>query len=319
MKHIEDIKTICNVGCGTMGVGTAIIFAQSGYEVNMFGRKDASIERAMKNIHGTLDFLKANDLLSEEDGEKLLSRIHGVTTLKDAAAGADFVIESVAEDIKVKQAVYAELESYLGPDVVFATDSSGLLPTEIAATFQHPERFVVTHFLNPAHLMPLVEVVPGEKTAPETVDIAFALMEKIGKKPVKMLKEALGFVTNRLQYAMLREAMYCIKAGIATPEAIDAICKYGFGRRLAVTGPLETVDLAGVDIFYNVSSYLNADLNNDTEPAEALKKCVEAGRLGAKTGAGLYDWTPESLEKIKRTREEVLVEWLKKDASGQKF
>ncbi len=319
MRKLEDIKTICNVGCGTMGFGTAIAFAQSGYEVNMFGRKDASIERAMKNIHFTLDVMKNNGLMTEDDAKALLSRIHGVTTLKDAAANADFVIESVAEDMGVKQAVYRELEEYLDPDVIFATDSSGLLPSEVAAILDHPHRFVVAHFWNPPHLIPLVEVVPGKHTSQETVDITWKLMEKIGKKPVALLREAPGFVGNRLQFALLREAMHCVQEGIATAEAVDAICKYSIGRRLAVTGPIETADLGGLDIFYNISAYLNADLADDKEGSPVLKKCVDEGNLGAKTGSGLYQWKPEELDKIKRTREEVLIEWLKKDASGQKF
>mgnify|MGYP001160411946 FL=1 len=319
MKKFEDIKTICNLGCGTMGFGTAIAFAKSGYEVNMFGRKDASIERAMKNIHFTLDVMKANDLLTEEEEKGLLSRIHGVTTLKDAAANADFVIESVAEDLDIKKAVYKEMESYLGPDVIFATDSSGLSPTEVASALDHPERFVVAHFWNPPHLIPLVEIVPGAKTNQETVDITWKLMEKIGKKPVALLKEAPGFVGNRLQFALLREALYCVKEGIATAEAVDAICKYSIGRRLGVTGPIETADFGGLDIFYNISAYLNADLADDKEASDVMKKCVDEGNLGAKTGTGLYNWTPEDIDRIKRTREEVLIEWLKKDASGQKF
>ena len=230
MKQLKDIKRICNLGCGTMGFGTAIAFAQNGYEVNMFGRKDASIARAMRNIHATLDVMKANDLLTEAEEKELLSHIHGVTSIEDAAKDADFVLESVAEDMDVKQYVYGELEKYLGPDVIFATDSSGLLPTEVASVLKHPERFVVAHFWNPPHLIPLVEVVPGEKTSQETVDITWQLMEKIGKKPVALLKEAPGFVGNRLQFALLREALYCVQEGIATAEAVDLICKYSIGR-----------------------------------------------------------------------------------------
>ncbi|WP_301859330.1 3-hydroxyacyl-CoA dehydrogenase family protein [uncultured Megasphaera sp.] len=319
MKQLKDIKTICNLGCGTMGFGTAIAFAKSGYEVNMFGRKDASIERAMKNIHLTLENMKANDLLTAEEEKGLLSRIHGVTTLKDAAANADFVIESVAEDMKVKQAVYSEMEEYLGEDIIFATDSSGLLPSEVAAILKHPQRFVVAHFWNPPHLIPLVEVVPGKDTSQETVDITWKLMEKIGKKPVALLKEAPGFVGNRLQFALLREALHCVQEGIATAEAVDAICKYSIGRRLGVTGPIETADLGGLDIFYNISAYLNADLADDKTGSAVMKKCVDEGNLGAKTGTGLYQWKPEDLANIKRTREEILIEWLKKDEAGQKF
>ena len=319
MKHITDIKTICNLGCGTMGFGTAIAFAKAGYEVNMFGRKNASIDRAMKNIRFTLDIMTKNKLLIPAEAKRVLNLIHGVTTLKDAAENADFVIESVAEDLAVKQQVYQEIEKYIDKDVVFATDSSGLSPTQIAAVLKHPERFVVAHFWNPPHLIPLVEVVPGEKTSQEVVDITWALMEKIGKKPVSLLKEAPGFVGNRLQFALLREALHCVQEGIATAEAVDTICKYSIGRRLSVTGPLETADLGGLDIFYNISAYLNADLADDKEGSAIIKKCVDEGNLGAKTGTGLYQWHADELNAIKERREEILIEWLQKDKHGEKF
>ena len=319
MKHITDIKTICNLGCGTMGFGTAIAFAKTGYKVNMFGRRNTSIDRAMKNIRFTLDIMTKNKLLIPAEAERVLNRIHGVTTLKDAAENADFVIESVAEELSVKQQVYQEIEKYIDKDVVFATDSSGLSPTQIAAVLKHPERFVVAHFWNPPHLIPLVEVVPGEKTSQEVVDITWALMEKIGKKPVSLLKEAPGFVGNRLQFALLREALHCVQEGIATAEAVDTICKYSIGRRLSVTGPLETADLGGLDIFYNISAYLNADLADDKEGSAIIKKCVDEGNLGAKTGTGLYQWHADELNAIKELREEILIEWLQKDKHGEKF
>lgn len=319
MKQLDDIKRICNLGCGTMGFGTAIAFACCGYEVNMFGRRDASIERAMGHIRETLQMMSESELLTADEAEAAIGRIYGMTSIEEAARDADFVIESVAEVMDVKHAVYRELETYLGPDVIFATDSSGLLPTELASVLHHPERFVVAHFWNPPHLIPLVEIVPGKKTSQETVDITTQLMEKIGKKPVPLLREAPGFIGNRLQYALLREALYCVQEGIATPEAIDLICKYSIGRRLGVTGPIETVDLGGVDIFYNTASYVNGDLCTDAEASPYMKQCVDEGNLGAKTGNGLYQWNPEELARLKKAREEVLIEWLKKDKTGMKF
>ncbi len=319
MKPVEEIKTICNLGCGTMGFGTAIAFAKCGYDVNMFGRKVASIERAMKNIYFTLRVMKDNEILTEEEEKEILDRIHGVTTLKEAAANADFLIESIAEDMTIKQTVYKEMETYLDKEIIFATDSSGLLPTEAASVLDYPHRFVVAHFWNPPHLIPLVEIVPGKQTSQETVNITWELMKKIGKKPVTLLREAPGFVGNRLQFALLREALRCVEEKIATPEAVDTICKYSIGRRLAVTGPIETADLGGLDIFYNISKYLFADLADDKTGSLVMKKCVDEGNLGAKTGSGVYEWTPETLDEIKKKREEILIEWLKKDMTGQIF
>jgi 3-hydroxybutyryl-CoA dehydrogenase len=163
----------------------------------------------------------------------------------------------------------------LRPQTIFATNTSGLSPTAIAEAIERKDKFVVAHFWNPPHLMPLVEVVPAKHTSQETVDITWQLMEKIGKKPVALKREALGFIGNRLQLALLREALYIVESGIATQEAVDTTVKYSLGRRLSVTGPLESADLGGLDIFYNISNYLMADLCNDIGVSSLLKDAVE--------------------------------------------
>lgn len=310
---VEDIKTICNLGTGTMGFGTALMFAKAGYAVKMYGRSEESIARGIKGITAALDTYLENGLIEEADKDVILGRITGVTTLEEAGADADFVIESVAEKLEVKQAVFAKLEKICPAHTIFATNTSGLSPSAIAEAVERKEKFVVAHFWNPPHLVPLVEVVPGKYTNQETVDITWQLMEKIGKKPVALKREALGFIGNRLQMALLREALYIVEAGIATQEAVDTTIKYSLGRRLSTTGPLESADLGGLDIFYNISSYLLADLCNETEISPLLKEAMEKGTLGAKTGSGLYDWSPERLAEIKKVRENILIEWLHKD------
>ena len=315
MKRVDQIRTICNLGCGTMGFSTAVVFAGAGYEVRMFGRRTVSIERAMTNIKAALAGLTDNGLLSQAEAENLRGRIRGVTTIEEAATGADFVIESVAEDSSVKQSVYAETEKYIDDDVIIATDSSGLSPTELSACMNLPRRFIVAHFWNPPHLLPLVEIVPGEKTGAEVVSLTKELMEKIGKKPVTLLKEAPGFIGNRLQLTLLREALHCVREGIATAEDVDAVCKYSLGRRLGVTGPIESADLGGLDIFYNISAYLYKELDDTKSGSEIMRKCVNEGRLGAKTGEGIFSWTEEKKRMLMKKREDVLIEWLKKDGT----
>lgn len=317
--QLADIKNICNLGTGTMGFGTALAFAMAGYNVRMFGRSAASIERGYSSIKAALATYREHGLVEEADIPAIINRIKGVTTLEEAAEGADFVIESIAENLETKREVFAKMDKLCGPHTIFATNTSGLSPTAIAEAIERKDKFVVAHFWNPPHLVPLVEVVPGKHTAQETVDITWKLMEKIGKKPVALNREALGFIGNRLQLALLREALYIVESGIASKEAVDTTMKYSLGRRLATTGPLESADLGGLDIFYNISSYLLADLCNSTEVSPLLKEAVEKGTLGAKTGTGLYDWTPEALAKVKKTRESVLIEWLRKDKEGQVF
>ncbi|MDR3563068.1 MAG: 3-hydroxyacyl-CoA dehydrogenase family protein [Negativicutes bacterium] len=311
--ELKDIKTICNLGTGTMGFGTALAFASAGYNVRMFGRSDASVERGFASIKAALVMYKENGLVVEADIPAILGRIKGVTSLEEAATGADFVIESIAEDLAVKQEVFAKIEAICGPETIIATNTSGLSPTAIAEALKRKEKFVVAHFWNPPHLVPLVEVVPGKHTAPETVDITWKLMEKIGKKPVALKREALGFIGNRLQFALLREALYIVQEGIASQEAVDTTVKYSLGRRLGVTGPLESADLGGLDVYVNILSYLMPDLADSHAVPALLKEMVDKGRIGTKTGSGFYDWNPETVGTIKRTREDNLIEWLRKD------
>jgi 3-hydroxybutyryl-CoA dehydrogenase len=232
--------------------------------------------------------------------------------------GADFVIESVAEDLNIKQEVYGKMDKLCPPHAIFATDTSGLSPTAIAESIQRKDKFVVAHFWNPAHLLPLVEVVPGKYTSQETVDITMKLMELIGKKPIPLLREAPGFIGNRLQFALLREAMFIVESGIATKEAVDATVRYSMGRRLGVTGPLESADLGGLDIFYNISKYMMRDLCDSHDVSPLIKEPVDRGALGAKTGAGFYNWTPDELVRLRKMREKVLIEWLQKDKENEK-
>jgi 3-hydroxyacyl-CoA dehydrogenase len=311
---VEKIKTICNLGTGTMGHGTAVAFAISGYTVRMFGRSKESIERGFKGIDAALQTYEAHGIIEKKDIPAITARVTGFTSLEEAVSGADFVIESVAEELAVKQKVFAAIDKICGPDTIFATNTSGLSPTAIAEAIDRKDKFVVAHFWNPPHLVPLVEVVPGKYTSRETVDTTWRLMEKIGKKPVALKREALGFVGNRLQMALLREALYIVEQGIASPEAVDITMKYSLGRRLSTTGPLESADLGGLDIFYNIAGYLAKDLCNDPGIPALLVEAKAKGNLGTKTKKGIFDWTDaERLSKIRKTREDVLLEWLRKD------
>ena len=309
-----EIKNICNLGTGTMGHGTAVMFAKAGYNVRMYGRTPESIEKGFKGIRAALKTYQDHQLISAADAPAVLARIKGVTSLEEAAENADFVIESVAEELAVKHAVFAKLDKLCPAHTIFATNTSGLSPSDVAEAVARKDKFVVAHFWNPPHLVPLVEVVPGKHTDPATVETTWKLMELIGKKPVALKKEALGFIGNRLQLALLREALYIVEQGIATPEAVDTTVKYSLGRRLSTTGPLESADLGGLDIFYNISGYLLKDLCNDPGVPAMLADAKAKGDLGSKTGKGIYDWTDaERLNRIKQVRESILIEWLQKD------
>ena len=313
-----DIKKIACLGTGTMGPGIAFLSAKAGYTVKMFGRSQGSIDRGFKSVDAAIKVYVENELMPKSAVEAVRGRITGVTSLEEAADGADLVIESVAEVLEVKQEVFRAVEKVCKPDAVLGTDTSGLPPSKIAASLTRPEQFVVIHFVNPPHLIPAVEIVPCNKTLPEVKQLAVEWVRFIGHKPIEVEKEIPGFVLNRLQFACLREALYIVDQGWAKPEAVDAIMRYSLGRRYPVTGPIETADLGGLDIFCNISKYLNKELCSSGEVSPFLVKTVESGNLGAKTGQGLYKWKPEEIAQLRADREKELIEWLKKDMAVKK-
>ena len=308
-----NIRNIAVLGTGTMGHGIALLSAKAGLNVKMYGRSDESLDRGMSSIISSLNRLTIQGTFSEMECQDIISRIRGVKTLEEAADGADFIIESVAENLELKQDIFRKLDSLCTPEVILASNTSGLSPSEIANVTTHPERVVIAHFWNPPQLIPLVEVVPGEKTSKETVDITSEWIEIKKKKSVKMEKECLGFIGNRLQLALLREAMYIVEQGWAKPEEVDKAMEYGHGRRLSVTGPLCSADLGGLDIFNNISSYLFKDLCNYTEPSALLNEKVKESKLGTKSGEGFYKWTKEDIESKQKERTEVLLYFLDRD------
>lgn len=312
-----NIKKVAVLGTGTMGHGIAQLCAQAGMEVKMFGRSDASLQRGYNSIRSNLTQLINSGKITSQQAEEIISRIHGVKTIAEAVEGVDLVSESVAEELELKQRIFEEMDEICPPNVILTTNTSGLSPTAIAANTRYPERIVVAHFWNPPQLIPLVEVVPGVKTSQETVENTVNWVKLLGKQPVKLNRECLGFVGNRLQLALLREALYIVEQGWAEPEEVDKAVEYGFGRRLPVTGPLKSADLGGLDIFYNISTYLFADLCNSTEPSSLLKQKVEKGHLGCKTGEGIYKWSEEEIQKIKERRNNLLLYFIEEDEKNR--
>lgn len=312
-----QINNISVLGTGTMGHGIALLSAKAGLNVVMYGRSDESLDRGFNSIQSSLNSLKAEGKLDDNSCKEILGKIKGVKTLEEAAKGADFIIESLAEDLELKQEIFTKLDKLCPAEVILATNTSGLSPTAIAENTQYPERIVVAHFWNPPQLIPLVEVVPGEKTSEITMSTTMEWVNFIGKKSVRMEKECLGFIGNRLQLALLREALYIVEQGFAKPEEVDKAIEYGHGRRLPVTGPLCSADLGGLDIFNNISSYLFKDLCNYTELPKLIKEKVESGKLGSKSGEGFYSWPSGALENKQKERTEALLYFLERDAQNK--
>jgi 3-hydroxybutyryl-CoA dehydrogenase len=309
---IDKIKNVCAIGAGAMGAATALCFAMAGYPVRLYDLTEAAVASGVKNMHAALETFRQHGLVREADMSAIMARVTTTISLQDAA-DADFIIESIVENLAIKQKVFAELDKICPPHTIFATNTSGLSPTKIAEAILRKDKFVVTHFWNPPHLIPLVEVVPGEHTSKETVDSAVLLMNRIGKKPVALSRESLGFVGNRIQAAALREAIHIVAEGIASAEDVDAVVRYSLGRRYAATGPLESADLGGLDVFASIFSYLGPDLCSETKIPELLAQVTAQGKLGAKTGEGFYKWSEERLAALKQQRIEELFRYLEQD------
>ena len=305
--NVENVKRIGVIGAGIMGHGIAQVFAQAGYHVSLMARRRETLDKALSRIKSNIDLFVEHDLVREDAADIVLSRIETTTSLKEAVSEVDFVVEAVPEVIEVKKEVFRSLDSYCADHVILATNTSSLSVTEISSATERPDKVVGTHFWNPAHLMPLVEVTKGDYTSDETVEFACRLLEKVGKVPAKVLKDIPGGIGNRIQVAMWREALSLLDQGVASVEDIDNAVRLTFGARLPFMGPFLTADLNGVDLILNVHKYLYQFLYNSTEPPKILKEKVERGEFGIKTGRGFYSWTKGSAEKAIAERDRNLI------------
>jgi 3-hydroxybutyryl-CoA dehydrogenase/5-formyl-3-hydroxy-2-methylpyridine 4-carboxylate dehydrogenase len=227
--------------------------------------------------------------------------------MADALAGAELVVEAIPENLELKQRVYAQYEDLVGPEVIIASNTSGIPATKIAANLRHPERVVVMHWSNPPHLIPMIEVVPGERTSQATVDAALAVIKDVGYVPCLLKKEVPGFVENRVLYAIMRECLALVDEGVVSADELDVNVKWGIGYKLAVIPPMHLLDMAGMDIYTAVAGYLNPDLSNAAEVSPTIKDLVAKGRLGMKTKGGLFDYTDEEVATLRAERGAGLV------------
>lgn len=285
---MREVKKIVIAGSGTMGCSMGAILAQAGYEVTLYDIVEEALERAKKVIALNWETEVAAGKISQADSEALQAGLK-YTTDKQAFADADFVVEAILEKIEVKHSFWGEISNIVGDDVVICSNTSGLSITRIAEVINKPERFAGMHWINPPHLIPLVEIIKGEKTTQEAADVVKEVALRANRKPV-IVGDAPGFVLNRIQLAILRESLHIVEEGIAPPEAVDDVMKYGLGIRYACLGPFQVCDLGGLDIFYNIASYLFADLCDKKEPFGMLADRFEKGEFGVKAKKGFYDY-----------------------------
>lgn len=304
-----DIKVIGIAGAGTMGSSMAETFAKYGYSVKLYDLFPEALDRAKHLIGLNQETEVKEGILTEEASRKLLS---GIAYEKDMRcfADADFLIEAVKEDIDVKQKFWAEASAVVPEDSVLASNTSGLSITKVAEAVIKPERFCGMHWINPPHIIPLVEVIMGKKSSEEAAGVVYELAVAVGKKPV-MVKDAPGFVLNRIQFAIMRECLHIAEQGIASIEDIDNVMKHGLGMRYACLGPFQVADLGGLDVFYNIASYLFADLSCAKKPFHKLKEHAEDKEYGVKSGKGFYDYSGGKADEVIRFRDEAFTKLAK--------
>ena len=307
---------IAVVGAGLMGHAIAQVFASKGHEVSLMDVNERVLGEALENIRSNLGFLAENGIGTEEDIEPALKNIRTTSDLREAATGARFVVEAVCERLDLKQGLFVKLEQYCSPQTIFATNTSAISITEIAAKVRRRERVVGTHFWNPPYLIPLVEVIGGRHTSAEVVDYTFDLLKTAGKHPVKVKKDVPGFVGNRLQHALWREAVSIVDQGIADAATVDEVIKNSFGIKLPVLAPLETADMVGLDLTLQIHEHILRRIDRSMSPAALLRRKVERGELGLKTGRGFYEWDSEKVEQCRHRLLQHLVRWMREHETG---
>jgi 3-hydroxybutyryl-CoA dehydrogenase/5-formyl-3-hydroxy-2-methylpyridine 4-carboxylate dehydrogenase len=291
------------IGLGTMGPGIAAVLARAGMTVTAYDASADQRNKAAQNLALAKTVLENLGVPDKNNG----SEIKITETLADCVAGADFVLETVPEKLDLKIQIFREVEALVGKDCILASDTSGLPISKIQEGVAHPERLVGMHWSNPPHIIPMIEVIAGAKTSPEVVTWMVDCVKSIGLLPVVIKKDVPGFVENRVLYALLRECVDLVDQGVIDVEGLDTCVSWGIGYKLSVIGPMALLDMAGLDIYQAVGSYLNKELCNRPDVSKYVTAKTEAGKLGIKTGGGVFDYTPERIAELRAERARKLV------------
>jgi len=287
------------IGLGTMGPGIAARLARGGIAVRAHDKSAEARARAEKQIPLAESVLDRLGIVPPPAGA---GSIDIRDDLASAVEGAALVIENVPENLQIKEQVFRALDELIPAETIVASDTSGLPISKLQAFMSNPARIVGMHWSNPPHIIPMIEVIAGEQTAPQTVDFIVRTIRELKLLPVVVKKDVPGFVENRVLYALLREAVSLVEAGVIDPEDLDTCVSWGIGYKLGIVGPMALLDMAGLDIYESVSSFLNADLSTRSDVAPFVRKRTAAGQLGIKTGKGVYSYTPERATALQAER-----------------
>ena len=307
--NVDEVKNTVVIGAGEIGHGIAVGLGMAGYQVRLNSTTEASLQKGMDSIKADLDRLVDLGFVSPDRAAGTLPRISTTTSLEEAAQESDVVFEAVYENLELKQKIFRDLDSFCPERTILTSSTSSIIPSHLAQATRRPDRVLVAHYTGPSYLSPLVEIVRNEQTSDEAVDTVYQLLTKVGKSPVLVQKEVPGFIANRLLAALLREALSMVQKGIASPEDIDTVIKTGHARRWVVAGVFELVEIAaGWDLALAAYPQILPDIDSSHDVLELIQEKVDKGELGAKSGKGFFDWTPESAEASRQKLARAFIE-----------
>ena len=299
-------RRVSVIGAGLMGHALALVYALGGHPVGIFDTAAGRLADVLDRARATAAPLLASGAVTEPELQAALARISPTADLADAVAGSVFAVEAVAENLAVKQAVFADLDRLAPPDAVLGSNSSALSPDDLAAVTSRPERVLVTHWFNPPTLLPLVEIVRADATSDTAVALVVDQLTALGKRPVVIPRYAPGFIANRLQHAMIRECLYLLDEGLISAADLDDVMRYSLAPRWAALGVLRLMDLGNAGLFAKTCRTIFPHLSNADGPGPTLTRMEEEGRHGVTTGQGFYRWPPEAFDEARTLRDAVV-------------
>ncbi|MHA1213676.1 MAG: 3-hydroxyacyl-CoA dehydrogenase family protein [Candidatus Hodarchaeales archaeon] len=311
--QVTDIKKIGIIGAGVMGPGIAEVFsifgAENNFTIVLYDIVEDALEKATLKLDEDFKKVGSTGLFDEEQLKRVRKNIQLTNDIKEIL-DAELIVEAVPENIELKKKIFSQLEEKISPSTIITTNSSGLSITEIASVLKKPGRCLGTHFMNPPILMPLVEVIKGEKTSEETTNLVMELLKSVNKKPVLVKKDLPGYVHNRLQAALFREIMYLLDQEVISADDLEMTVRYGLGLRLPIMKVFEMVDMMGLDTIKNVLTYLYPTLDKSEKPPAFLQQMIEEGRLGVKSKRGFHDYSNVNLQELLNEKQKAVFQIL---------
>jgi 3-hydroxyacyl-CoA dehydrogenase len=313
----NQIQAVAIIGAGTMGPDVAAIFARHGIDVRLNDLKPEALERAKGAVDTVYEILIDGGLMTRPEADSSLAHLTFTLDQDEALHDVDFVLEAIPEKLELKRALFGQLEAKVRENTILASNSSGIPVTKLAQAIRRPERVIGTHWLNQPYIIPVVEVIKGAQTDEATVEATKQLLKWLGIIPILIKGDVPGFVHNRLLFAIYREVLHLLEEGVVGAEDIDNVTKWAIGPKLTAIGPVEMLDVAGLDVYNNVANYLNPDLSVTGGVSEVIRDKVERGELGIKTGRGMFQYEPGEIRRLMQGRRQMMLNVIRLKLAGK--